>query len=217
MSHETWSAVDELIEEMLARPDEALSSALIDSEHAGLMAINVSPAQGRLLQILAMSVGAKSILEIGTLGGYSSIFLGYALPDDGKLTTLEINPEAADVARANLERAGLAGKVEVIVGPALASLRALNGPFDFVFIDANKDQNPDYFAEALKRTRSGGLIIVDNVVREGRILDQANRDPALMGTRRLFEVMNAEPRVTVTAIQTVGVKGYDGFAIARVD
>jgi predicted O-methyltransferase YrrM len=216
MSQETWSAVDDYIDSKLVPADEALTAALIATEHAGLEAINVAPAQGKLLQILAQSVGARSILEIGTLGAYSTILLARALPDGGKLVTLEINPEAAEVARANLEQAGIAGRVEVIVGPALESLRALDATFDFVFIDANKDQNPEYFAESLARTRSGGLIVVDNVVRGGAVLERASEDPRVQGVRRLFDILAAEPRVIATAIQTVGVKGHDGFVIAYV-
>lgn len=217
MSEDLWTAVDEYIEEALVQSDEGLTAALIESEHAGLKAINVAPNQGKLLQILAASIGAKSILEVGTLGAYSTIWMARALPGDGRIVTLEIDPATAEVARTNLKTAGVADKVEVIVGPALESLQNLTGPFDFVFIDANKDQNADYFLAALERTRSGGLIVVDNVVREGAVIEADSTDPMVGGVRRLFEVMGAEPRVTVTAVQTVGAKGHDGFSIARVN
>jgi len=216
----TWSAVDDFINGALIPPDDALAAALRDTEAAGLPPINVTPAQGRLLHILAQTQGAKSILEVGTLGGYSTIWMARALPAGGRLLTLEINPATAKVARANLARAGLDGVVEVRVGPALDSLRELIArkppPFDLVFIDADKVNNPEYFRAALELTRSGSLIIVDNVVRDGEILDEHSRDANVRGTRALYAVMGAEPRVTATAIQTVGSKGYDGFAIARV-
>ena len=216
----TWSAVDEFITGALIPADEALASALRDTEAAGLPPINVTPAQGRLLQLLAQTQGAKSILEVGTLGGYSTIWLARALPPGGRVLTLELNPGTAKVARANLARAGLDAIVEVRVGPALDSLRELcarkPAPFDLVFIDADKVNNPGYFRAALELTRSGSLIIVDNVVRDGEILDEHSHDASVRGTRELYAVMGAEPRVTATAIQTVGAKGYDGFAIARV-
>jgi predicted O-methyltransferase YrrM len=219
-SDATWSAVDDFITGALIPPDEALDAALRDGEAAGLPAINVTPAQGRLLQIIAQTQGARSILEVGTLAGYSTIWLARALPPGGRLLTLEIKPATANVARANLARAGLDGVVEVRVGPAIDSLRDLiarkHAPFDLVFIDADKVNNPDYFRAALELTRSGSLIVVDNVVREGAILDASNRDANVRGTRELYAVMGAESRVTATAIQTVGSKGYDGFAIARV-
>ena len=216
----TWSAVDDFISGALIPPDDALAAALRDSDAAGLPAISVTPPQGRLLHILAQAQGAKSILEVGTLGGYSTIWLARALPPGGRMLTLEINPATAKVARANLARAGLDGVVEVRVGPALDSLRELVArkpqPFDLVFIDADKVNNPEYFRAALELTRSGSLIVVDNVVRDGEILDEGSQDANVRGTRALYAVMGAEPRVTVTAIQTVGSKGYDGFAIARV-
>ena len=216
----TWSAVDDFINGALIPPDDALAAALRDTEAAGLPPINVTPAQGRLLHILAQTQGAKSILEVGTLGGYSTIWLARALPPGGRMLTLELNPATAQVARANLARAGLDGVVEVRVGPALDSLRELvarkPAPFDLVFIDADKVNNPAYFRAGLALTRSGSLIIVDNVVREGEILDEHSHDANVRGTRELYAVMGAEPRVVATAIQTVGAKGYDGFAIARV-
>ncbi len=219
-SEATWSAVDDFITDALIPPDEALAAALRDSDAAGLPAINVTPAQGRLLHILAQTQGAKSILEVGTLGGYSTIWLARALPAGGRLLTLEIDPTAAQVARANLVRAGLGDVVEVRVGRAIDSLRELvarkHAPFDLVFIDADKVSNPQYFRAALELTRSGSLIVVDNVVRGGAIVDESSHDANVRGTRELYEVMGVEPRVTATAIQTVGSKGYDGFALARV-
>jgi predicted O-methyltransferase YrrM len=185
-----------------------------------LPAINVSPAQGKLLMLLAKLVGARSILEVGTLGGYSTIWLARALPQDGSFVTLEVNPKHADVARSNVARAGLASVVDVRVGAALDTLVRLasegRGPFDLVFIDADKENNPSYFEWALKLTRRGSLIIVDNVVRGGRVIEGGNNEPAVAGTRRLYERMASEPRVSATAIQTVGVKGYDGFAVVLV-
>lgn len=217
MSRETWTAFDAYIDEKLVRHDAALEAALTDSEAAGLPAIAVSPSYGKLLHILALSIGARRIVEVGTLGGYSTIWLARALPEGGKLTSLEIDPGNAAVARKNIDRAGVGGKVELVLGPALESLGRLEGPFDLAFIDANKNQNPEYFAESLERMRPGGLIIVDNVVRDGRVLNAASEDADIQGVRRLFDEMGANPRVTVTALQTVGVKGYDGVAIARVN
>ena len=216
MSLERWSAVDDYIEGSLLAPDDALDRALADSHAAGLAAINVTPVQGKLLHILGRSIGARAILEVGTLGGYSAIWLARALPAGGRLVTLEIDPAAAKVACRNLDRAGLSDVAEVRVGPAIEVLPTLKGPFDLAFIDANKDQNPEYFAAALDLVRPGGLIIVDNVVRDGKVLDAQSRDAAVLGVRRLFERMGAEPRVAVTATQTVGAKGHDGFAIALV-
>ncbi len=217
MSRETWTAFDAYIEDKLVAADPVLEAALAASEAAGLPAIAVSPAYGKLLHILALSIGARRIVEVGTLGGYSTIWMARALPDGGRLTTLEIDPHNAEVARKNIARAGLTAKVDIVIGSALTSLQSLEGPFDLAFIDANKNQNPEYFAAALDRVRPGGLIIVDNVVRDGRVLNAASDDADIQGVRRLFDQMGAEPRVTVTAIQTVGVKGYDGMAIARVN
>jgi len=215
-----WTEVDQFITDSLIGPDAALDAALRDSAAAGLPAINVTPAQGRFLQILAQSMGARRILEVGTLGGYSAIWLARALPPQGQLLTLEIDPDTAAVARANLARAGLDRMVEVRIGPALATLKTLAAevrePFDLVFIDADKQNNPEYFQRALELAHSGSLIVVDNAVRGGAIIDAASRDPDVQGTRRVYQVMSAEKRVTATAIQTVGSKGYDGFAIARV-
>ncbi len=176
----------------------------------------MSPNQGKLLHLIARLRGARRILEIGTLGGYSTIWLARALPADGRLVTLEYAAKHAEVARANLARAGLADRVDVRVGPALDTLPTLEGPFDLVFIDADKPNNPGYFRHALRLTRPGSVIIVDNVVRGGRVADAASTDPAVVGTRALADLLAAEPTVDATMIQTVGAKGYDGFAFALV-
>jgi predicted O-methyltransferase YrrM len=220
MSERTWTAVDRYLDEVLLGQDEALQAALQASAAAGLPSISVSPAQGKLLNLLARSVGARAILEVGTLGGYSAIWMARALPADGRLITLELDPKHAEVARATLARAGLAPRAEVRVGRALDSLSALAGeragPFDLVFIDADKPNIPEYFGWALRLTRRGSLIIVDNVVREGAVIDARSSDASVQGVRRLNEMMAAEPRVSATVIQTVGAKGYDGFALALV-
>ncbi|MGE0047076.1 MAG: O-methyltransferase [Hyphomonadaceae bacterium] len=211
-----WNAVDAYFEEALHEDDAVLTEALKASERAGLPAIAVSPTQGKLLYLLAKSIGAKRILEVGTLGGYSAIWLARALPEGGALTTLEIDPKHAEVARENLKRAGLGAYAEVIVGPAIESLPKLTGPYDLAFIDADKQSNADYFAWALKLARPGSLIIIDNVVRGGAVADAKSENEMVKGTRRAIAAMAAEKRVEATAIQTVGVKGYDGLAIARV-
>ena len=219
MTQEQWTAVDHYIIDHLVPSDSALDAALASSTANGLPAINVAPNQGKLLQVLARSVGAKRILEVGTLGGYSTIWLARALAADGNLITLEYEPKHADVARANIERAGLSSLVEIRLGKAIDTLPKIaaegGAPFDLVFIDADKPGNADYFAWALKMTRIGGLIIVDNVVRNGAVIDSVG-DANAQGARRLFEAMAKEPRVSSTAVQTVGTKGYDGFAIAVV-
>jgi predicted O-methyltransferase YrrM len=220
MGQETWTAVDAYVGDLLAPHDEALSAALQASEEAGLPSIQVSRPQGKLLHLLAKIVGAKSILEFGTLGGYSTIWMARALPDDGGLITLEADPGYAAVARQNIARAGLDGLVDLRVGPALELLPDLEaeqaGPFDLIFIDADKIHTPDYFAWSLPRARPGGLIVTDNVVRDGRLADPDSEDPAIRAQRRLHEMIAAESRVEATTIQTVGGKGYDGFSIARV-
>jgi predicted O-methyltransferase YrrM len=220
MTQELWTAVDRYITDLLVPPDPALDGALEASAAAGLPPINVAPNQGKLLWLLARLQGARTILEIGTLGGYSTIWLARALPAGGRLITLEIDPKHAEVARASIARAGLAGVVELRLGRALDTLPQLaaqgRGLFDLIFIDADKPNNPDYFAWALKLSRRGSLIIVDNVVRDGAVADAASSDPSVQGVRRLNELLAAEPRVSATAIQTVGSKGYDGFAIALV-
>jgi predicted O-methyltransferase YrrM len=181
----------------------------------------VAPNQGKLLHLWARMIGARSILEVGTLGGYSTIWLARALPPGGRLVTLEAEPRHAEVAVANLERAGVADRVDVVVGKALDTLPVLadegRGPFDLTFIDADKQGNADYFQWAVRLSRPGSVIVVDNVVRQGSVLDAGSDDPAVVGTRRLFEVVAAEPRVTATAVQTVGSKGHDGFLLALVD
>jgi predicted O-methyltransferase YrrM len=217
MSKELWTSVDRYLEGALLRPDPALDAALHANAAARLPAIDVAPNQGKLLNLLAQMLGVRAILEIGTLGGYSTIWLARALPAGGKLTTLEADPRHADIARGNLARAGLAEVVDVRVGPALDTLATLVGQhFDLVFIDADKPNNPAYLAWALRLTRPGSAIVVDNVVREGAILDAASTDPRVQGTRRMFESIAQEPRLEATAIQTVGSKGHDGFVLARV-
>ena len=221
MSQETWNAVDSYLTETLIKSDAALEAALQDSEAAGLPAISVSPPHGKFLNLLARVQGARNILEIGTLGGYSAIWLARALPPGGgRLITLEVDPQHAKVARANLARAGFANLVQVRLGRAIDTLPELEregaGPFDLVFIDADKPSNPEYFAWALKLSRRGSVIVVDNVVRNGEVANAASEDAAVRGVRRLNALMSLEPRVCATAIQTVGVKGYDGFAVALV-
>ena len=215
---EAWREVDRYLAGKLLGEDAALDAALRANAEAGLPAIDVSPVQGKLLHLLARAAGARRILEIGTLGGYSTIWLARALPDDGKVVTLEIEPHHAAVARANLDRAGLGKRVEIRVGPALDSLSALQGEdrFDFVFIDADKENNANYVRAAIGLARAGALIVVDNVVREGAVLDAGSDDPRVMGTRRLFDYLSAEPRLDATAVQTVGSKKWDGLAVALV-
>jgi len=220
MAERVWSAVDEYVSELLAPHDEALRKALESSEAAGLPSIQVSPPQGKLLALLVETLEAKTILEFGTLGGYSTIWMGRALADGGRLITLEADPRFAAVARENIARAGLDEIVDLRVGAALEALPRLEaegtGPFDLTFIDADKVHTPDYFAWALERSRPGSLIVADNVVRDGRLADPDCEDPAIAAQRHLHETLAAEPRVSATTIQTVGVKGYDGFTIARV-
>jgi predicted O-methyltransferase YrrM len=216
MSKKKWTAVDTYIDSILAPSDPALDAALEAIKSAGLPQISVTASQGKLLHLLAKLQGAKRILEIGTLGGYSTIWMARALPKNGKITTLEADSKHARVAAANLARAGLSERVDLRKGKALNILPELTGPFDLVFIDADKRNNPRYFEWALRLSRKGSLIIVDNVVRDGEILDANSTDPDIQGTRKLFERMAAEPRVIATAQQTVGSKGHDGFAIALV-
>ncbi|MEU2370203.1 O-methyltransferase [Streptomyces pseudogriseolus] len=215
-----WHTVDDYFTERLLGDDEALAAALRESEAAGLPPIAVSPLQGKLLQLLARLQGARRVLEIGTLGGYSTIWLGRALPADGRLVTLEYDPRHAEVAVRNLARAGLAERVEVRVGPALESLPKLADeqppPFDLVFIDADKANNPHYVKWALRLTAAGSLIVLDNVVRGGRVADSGNTDPDVVGTRTALEMFGTHPRLDATAVQTVGAKDHDGFALARV-
>ncbi|HEY3988358.1 MAG TPA: O-methyltransferase [Acidobacteriaceae bacterium] len=219
-----WTAVDAYLAEHLIARDEVLEAALKDSEAAGLPAIQVTALGGKMLQIFARMVGARRILEVGTLGGYSTIWLGRALPEDGRLITLEASAKHAAVARKNLERAGLMGsddaKVELREGPALETLPQLAaegaGPFDLIFLDADKEHNAEYFEWALRLSRAATVIVTDNVVREGAIIDPKSKDPMVRGTRRFFEAVSAEPRVTATAIQTVSGKKHDGFALLMV-
>ena len=220
MTENRWDAVDRYFESALMQPDSGLMSALEASEAAGLAAINVSAAQGKLLQLLALSIRAETILEVGTLGGYSTIWLARALPAGGRLVSLEIDPATAAVARANINRAGLSDRVEIRTGAAVDSLAELEaagfGPVDFAFIDADKQNNVAYFQSALRMSRPGGLIVIDNVVRGGRVTDPDSTDPSVIGTRAVVEAIAAEPRVTATALQTVGSKGWDGFILATV-
>jgi predicted O-methyltransferase YrrM len=220
MSQEQWSQVDEYISKLLVPSDDALDAALAASTAAGLPAINVAPNQGKFLSLLASIQGAKNILEIGTLGGYSTIWLARALPADGRLVTLELDPKHAEVARRNLGHARLGELVSIRVGPALETLPKLAAEgltaFDFVFIDADKQSIPEYFQWALKLTRVGSVIVVDNVVRKGAVLDRASTDPNVQGVRRFNELVAKTPRVSATTVQTVGSKGYDGFALIRV-
>ena len=220
MSQEQWTAVDNYITDLLIPPDPALEPALRASAEAGLPAIQVSPPQGKLLHLLARIQGARAILEIGTLGGYSTIWLARALPAGGRLITLEVDPKHAEIARANIARAGLAHTVELRLGKALEILPKLAadtyGPFDLVFIDADKPATPDYFEWALKLTRIGSLIIADNVVRKGALADATSFDSNVRGMRRFHELVSAERRVSATTIQSVGCKGYDGFTLALV-
>ena len=220
MSEDLWTTVDRFIVDQLVSADPHLDAALQASAAAGLPAISVSPNQGKLLMLLARVQGARAILEIGTLGGYSTIWLARALPDDGRLITLEADPKHAEVATGNIARAGLADRVEVRVGRALETLPLLaaekRGPFDLVFIDADKPSTPQYVEWAIKLSKRGSLIVIDNVVRDGAIIDANNSDASIRAMRQVYEQLSREPRVTATAIQTVGSKGYDGFAVALV-
>jgi len=220
MDKEQWTAVDQYLTDLLVKPDAALNAALQSSADAGLPAISVSACQGKLLHLLARLQGAHNILEIGTLGGYSTIWLARALLPGGKLITLEIDPKHAEVARANIARAGVADRVQVRVGNALDLLPIIESerlkPFDLIFIDADKPSNADYFAWALKLSRPGSLIVVDNVIRDGKVIDADTSDPNVQGVRRLNNLIAAEPRVSATVIQTVGSKGYDGLTLAVV-
>lgn len=221
MTQEQWTAVDRYVTDLLAPADEALTAALAASDAAGLPAINVAPNQGKLLQLLAQLQGARTVLEIGTLGGYSTIWLARALPEGGRLISLEYDPAHAEVATANIAHAGLDKIAEVRTGAALETLPKLvaepgAGPFDLVFIDADKKNNARYVEWALKLTRPGSLIIVDNAVRGGAVIDADSTDPGIVGTREMYELVAREPRLSATAVQTVGTKGYDGFLLARV-
>ena len=219
MSDPTWSSVEEYFESRLLPSDPALEAALEAGVAAGLPQIQVSGSQGKLLHLLALAHGSRRILEVGTLGGYSTLWLARALPSDGRLVTLELEPRHAEVARGNFVRAGLAERIELHVGPALTTLTRLReeqaAPFDFVFIDADKPNNLGYVQAALDMSRVGGLIVVDNVVRKGAVVAN-QRDAASEGVRRMTDWISQEPRLSATVIQTVGDKGYDGFLLARV-
>jgi predicted O-methyltransferase YrrM len=217
MSQRTWAAVDDYLNDRIVRPDEALAAALEASRAGGLPEIAVSAPQGKLLNLLARAMGARRILEIGTLGGYSAIWLARSLPPDGKLISLEYSPKHAEVARSNLARAGLAAVAEVRVGPGVELLPSLTGPFDFFFIDADKEGYPDYFRGCLKLARPGSVMVFDNVVRDGEVIDSSSGDSAVRATRQLYEDIAAETRVSATSIQTVGSKGYDGFCMVVVN
>ncbi|RCJ14996.1 methyltransferase [Nostoc sp. ATCC 43529] len=220
MTQEQWTAVDRYFTDLFVPSDPVLDAALEASAAAGLPPHNVSPNQGKLLLLLAQLQRSRTILEIGTLGGYSTIWLARALPSDGYLITLEADAKHAEVAQSNIARAGLSDVVELRVGQALSTLPQLapegRSPFDLIFIDADKPNNPDYLAWALKLSRQGSLIIADNVVRKGAVIDTASNDASVQGIRRFNEMLASEPRVSTTVLQTVGSKGYDGFAIALV-
>lgn len=220
MARDLWTRVDDYISEAILGPDPVLEQALAASDAAGLPAIAVSPAQGRLLALFVQMTGARRILEIGTLGGYSGICMARALPDDGRLVTLEFDPAHAVVARANFAAAGVSERITLLEGAALDTLPKLladgEGPFDLIFVDADKPNNPNYLEWALKLSRPGTLTVWDNVIRDGAVADAESEDPRIQATRRLFDLLAADPRLTVTAVQTVGCKGYDGFALARV-
>jgi predicted O-methyltransferase YrrM len=220
MTPDKWAAVDSYINGLLVPPDPVLEAALRAGVAAGLPAISVSPSQGKLLQLLARIQQAQTILEIGTLGGYSTIWLARGLRPGGRLITLELDPKHAEVARANFARAGLSGVIELRLGSALDTLPQLVaegcGPFDLIFIDADKQGYPDYFTWALQLSRRGSVIIADNVVRDGAVIDASTADPLVQGVRRFNELVGCETRVSATEIQTVGSKGYDGFAIMLV-
>lgn len=220
MTDALWTAVDRYFSDLFIGPDPALDAAMGSITAAGLPPISVSPNQGKLLHLIARIRGARSILEIGTLGGYSTIWLARALRTGGRLVTLEAEPKHADVARSSFARAGLSDIIDLRVGRALDTLPKLQaegiGPFDLTFIDADKPSNPDYFAWALKLSRPGSVIIIDNVVRDGRVTDASSTAPDVRGIRKMNEMIAKEPRVAATAIQTVGSKGYDGFAFVLV-
>jgi predicted O-methyltransferase YrrM len=211
-----WDDVDRYFSDLLVKPDAALDAALTASDAAGLPPISVSASHGKLLWILARLTNAKRVLEIGTLAGYSTIWLARGMAEDGRLVTLESVAKHAEVARANLQRAGVGSRVEVRIGAALDTLPTVQGPLDLTFIDADKQNNAEYFRRALKLSRPGALIVVDNVVRDGKVIDPASRDASVQGVRRLNELLESEKRVSATAIQTVGSKGYDGFTVALV-
>ena len=215
-----WTQVDRYFGELLAPSDEALDAAIAANHEAGLPAIDVTALQGRFLELLVRMSGARRVLEIGTLGGYSTIWLARALPKSGRVTTLELEPHHAEVARANLKHVGVLNRVEIKVGPAADSLRSLikkkATPFDLIFIDADKSGYPDYLSLSLKLSRPGTVIVADNVVRDGKVINPRSKDPNIQGVRRFTDLVAAEPRLRSTVLQTVCGKGYDGFLIAVV-
>jgi predicted O-methyltransferase YrrM len=216
----TWSDVDDWFASRLQGNDAVLDAALADSASAGLPAISVTPLQGKLLALLVRMAGARRILEIGTLGGYSAIWMARAVPPNGELVTLEIEPKHAAVAQRNIERAKLGGRVRVVTAPAASTLAAMIAdrvpPFDFIFIDADKQRSDAYLRASLELSRVGTVIVVDNVVREGKVTDAATTDDSVKGIQRMTDLIAADPRLSATAIQTVGGKGYDGFVVAVV-
>ena len=220
MSQELWSAVDQYVDDEIGLTDSVLAAAIAANAEGGLPAIDVTANQGKLLQLIARVVRARRILEIGTLGGYSTIWLARALPPEGRLISLEFNPEHAAVAKSNIERAGLSHTVDIRIGAAADSLPLIEAehgePFDLVFIDADKVNNPVYLQWAIRLCRPGSVIIVDNVVREGALADATSEDAAVVASRKVTEMIGSDPRLDGTVIQTVGTKGYDGFAIATV-
>ena len=215
-----WSQVDRYFDDLLIPAEDKLDAALRANEQAGLPAIDVTGLQGKFLEFLVRISGARRILEIGTLGGYSTIWLARALPEGGRVVTLELDPHHAEVARANLNNAGVLDRVDLIVGPALDTLQSLentaSAPFDFIFIDADKESYPQYLQWALKLSHVGTIIVADNVVREGKVVQAGCDDPMVQGVLRFTELLAAEPRLSATVLQTVGTKGYDGFALAVV-
>jgi predicted O-methyltransferase YrrM len=215
-----WKAVDRFFGEALISADPILEEALSTNRRAGLPEIDVTPLQGRFLEVMVRATGARRVLEIGTLGGYSPIWLARAVPDEGVVVTLELEPKHAEVAKANLANAGVASRVDVRVGPAVKTLAALAAepaaPFDFIFIDADKAGYPEYLDWSLKLSRAGTLIVADNVVRDGKVIGPDNPDPNIQGVRRFTDLLASEPRISATVLQTVAAKGYDGFAMAVV-
>jgi len=217
VADQPWGAVDEYLCDLLLSPDPSLDAALEASRDGGLPAINVAPNQGKLLNLLVRSIGARSILEIGTLGGFSTIWLARGAGPDGRVVTLEYEPRHADVARTNLDRAGVGDRVQIIVGAALETLPTVTGdPFDLVFIDADKENYPEYLQWAIRLTRTGSVILLDNVIRDGKILEPESDDPRIQATRETLELMGRHPQLDTSVIQTVGAKHWDGFAFAVV-
>lgn len=221
MSEALWGRVDGYISDRLVKEDASLAAALAANTAAGLPAMDVSAAQGKYLNLMVRITGARRVLELGTLGGYSTIWMARALPADGRLVTLEYDPKHAQVARKNIDAAGVGDKVTIHVGAAVDTLPVVAAqnpePFDFIFIDADKPSNPIYLDWAVRLSRPGTVIILDNVIREGKVLDAANTDPRIIGTRAAYDIIGSHPRLSATALQTVGSKGWDGFAIMVVE